>query len=72
MSLGLSGIGLSYVAVLAPYQRLFQFFAIGMLFWTHYRMEKQPFKRSTEIFVWSATAIVVLLMMSPLITRMLL
>jgi hypothetical protein len=71
MSLGLSGIGLSYVAFLAPYQRYFQLFAIGMLFLAHYRMEKQAVKKSTEIFIWAATVMVVLLMLSPAITRLL-
>jgi uncharacterized membrane protein len=71
MSLGLSGIGLSYVAILAPYQRYFQFFAIGMLFLAHYRMEKQAMKKRTEIFIWAATVLVVLLMLSPVITRLL-
>lgn len=71
VSLGLSGIGLSYVAVLAPYQRVFQLFAIMMLMWAHYRMEKEAMSRRRVIYIWVVTIMVVLLTLSPLITRLL-
>ncbi|WP_343187181.1 putative mercuric transport protein [Anoxynatronum sibiricum] len=71
VSLGLSGIGLSYVAILAPYQRIFQVFAIVMLMWAHYRMEKQVMSRRRVMFIWAATVMVMILTVSPLLTRLL-
>ncbi len=72
VSLGLGGFALSYVSVLAPYQRYIQFVTIGLLMWAHYRMDKQVMKRSTIIFIWTATVAVMLFLLSPLITRLLL
>jgi len=71
VSLGLGGFALSYVSILAPYQRYIQFATIGLLMWAHYRMDRQPMKRSTKIFIWVATVNVFLFMLSPFITRLL-
>jgi hypothetical protein len=69
MSLGLSGIGLSFIALFAPYQRLLQFFAIGMLLWSHYRIDRRPTSKSTVILTWTATIAVMFLFVSPLLAR---
>jgi len=70
VSLGLGGLSLSYASALAPYQTFFQVFAIGMLVWAHYRMEHQSLKKSTQVFVWGATILVIAITLLPFILRL--
>jgi len=70
MSLGISGIGLSRLAVLAPFQPIFQLFAIVMLVWAHVRLDRKQTRSQIEVYLlWLITAIVALLFLSPLLTR---
>ncbi|RQD69745.1 MAG: hypothetical protein D5S00_05780 [Tindallia sp. MSAO_Bac2] len=70
VSLGLGGLGLSYASVLAPYQNIFQFFAVGMIIWAHYRMDHHSLKKSTQIFIWGATIIIISVTLLPFALRL--
>lgn len=71
MSLGLSGIGLSYISFLIPYQVYFKGFAIISLLITHYRLANHPVNKKTETFIWVVTVIVFMSLLSPIVLRFL-
>ncbi|WP_144414704.1 hypothetical protein [Clostridium aceticum] len=69
MSLGLSGIGLSYLSFLGPYQSYLRFFAVISLLFSHYRLAHRSVSKKTEVFIWVVTVIVILSFLSPLALR---
>ena len=71
MSLGLSGIALTYLSFLAPYQFYFKLFAVISLIYTHYRLHSHPVSKGTEIFIWIITILVFLALLLPTILRFL-
>ena len=69
MSLGISGVGLSFLSYISPYQQYFKFFAVASILYSHYRMAKGCVGRTTEITIWISTVLVIIILMGPLLIR---
>jgi hypothetical protein len=67
LSLGLGGIGLTYLDFLAPYRPLFVVLAAGSLYFAHKYMEKGNPSKLTKITVWVSTVFVFVFMIMPML-----
>jgi len=59
LSLGLSGIGLPYVAFLTPYQQYLKIFSAISLFYSHYLIYKGRVSKNMERIIWISTVLVI-------------